>query len=96
MNLSKEIICPYCGSHSIRFKYSEVNAIYRTDENGYPISLPEDTTNHYYCNNCHRYFETNGVRQFKEKYCTQGNDENSTDQKLDKIIDLLEKLIVKL
>lgn len=119
MSLMKEIICPYCHSHSVSFKYSEVNAIYRTDKNGYPVSLPEDTTNHYHCNNCYQDFVIDGAGQpyeistapsFKQKTVkiqsievppiqkdyTQGKVENSTDQKLDKIIYLLEKLIIKL
>lgn len=123
MSLMKETICPYCHSPSVSFKYSEVNAIYRTDKNGYPVSLPEDTTNHYHCNNCYQDFVTDGAGQFKgvlqseissktptapyfkqdgvkilakQKDYAQGKDENSTDQKLDKIIDLLEKLIIKL
>lgn len=67
MNLMKEIICPYCHSHSVRFKYSTINAIYRTNENCYPISLPEDTINYYHCNNCYQDFVTDGAGQFKEK-----------------------------
>lgn len=123
------IQCPYCGRYSVNFTYSEVKAIYRTDENGYPVSLPEDTTNHYHCNNCHQEFSTDGAGRLKgalplensdkiqtaphfkretieiqsikvpddQKNCTQGKiDENSIDQKLDKIIDLLEQLIAKL
>lgn len=128
MSLMKEIICPYCHSNSVSFKYSEVNAIYRADKNGYHVGLPEDTTNHYHCNNCCQEFMTDGAGRltgdiqpensykiftapsFKQKTMKiqsikvpvvqkdyiQGMVENSTDQKLDKIIDLLEKLIVKL
>ena len=122
------IQCPYCGRYSVNFIYSEVNAIYGTDENGYPISLPGDTTNHYRCNNCCQEFTTDGAGQLKgfiqtensygistapsfkqkttkiqsikippiQKDYTQGKAENSTDQKLDKIIDLLVQLIAKL
>lgn len=54
--MSQITLCPYCSSSNTMFKYSTVNVVYRTNKNGYPIILPEDTTNYYHCNNCQKDF----------------------------------------
>lgn len=72
------IYCPYCGRPSVNFIYSEVKAIYRTDKNGYPISLPEDTTNHYRCNNCCQEFTTDGAGRLKGVIQTENSCEIPT------------------
>lgn len=101
------ILCPYCNSPHTMFKYSTVNAIYRTDKNGYPISLPEDTTNYYHCNNCQKDFTIKGTDENKitipsyyvkdgEVTVNKAKTETTIDEELDEIIEFLEKLTAKL
>ena len=103
-------LCPYCSSSHTMFKYSTANAIYSTDEHGYPIGVTEDTTNYYHCNTCQKdftikrtdenkitipsYHVKNGEITVNEVKTEATIDE--IDEKLDKIIKLLEKLITKL
>ena len=63
-------LCPYCSSSHTMFKYSTANAIYSTDEHGYPIGVTEDTINYYHCNNCQKDFtikRTDEIRKVKLK-----------------------------
>ena len=105
--MNQIILCPYCNSSHTMFKYSTFNAIYRTDKNGYPVSLPEDTTDYYHCNNCQKDFTTKRTDENKitipsyhvkdgEVTVNKVKTEIIIDEKLDKIIDLLEKLTAKL
>ena len=105
--MSQITLCPYCSSSHTMFKYSIVNAVYRTNKNGYPIILPEDTTNYYHCNNCQKDFTIKRTDENKittpsyhvkegEVTANEVKTEATIDDKSDKIIDLLEKLDVKL
>lgn len=100
-------LCPYCRSSHTRFQYRETKAIYRVDSNGYPVSLPLDNIDHYYCNNCQKNFTIKGTDETKitvpsynvkdgEVTVNAVKTETPIDEKLDKIIKLLEKLIAKL